>query len=99
MPAAAAELKDIPENVIPYISPTDLIVIKINSCGLRPQEKKKRTDATDAEALLEREALHSPLSLTSAQQAMVEPCIADVVMHGKHPEQWWRERLGLHAST
>ncbi|KAF2459309.1 hypothetical protein BDY21DRAFT_337915 [Lineolata rhizophorae] len=99
MPAAAVKLKDIAANAIPYISPTDLIIFKINSCGLRSQGVKKRTDAVDAETLLARETLHSPLTLTSTQQAIVAPCIVDVVTHGRQSEQWWRQRLGLPTSN
>lgn len=95
MPAAARKLKDIPKGTVPYISIVDLIVFKINSCGLRAQGSKKRRDALDAGNLLDKETQASPLSLTSAQKAIVEPCIVDVVAHGGHSEKWWRERLGL----
>ncbi|EQB51598.1 hypothetical protein CGLO_08849 [Colletotrichum gloeosporioides Cg-14] len=95
MPTAALEVRTVPNGVIPYISPSDLIVFKINSCGLRAQAAKKRTDAADAQALLEFATKSSALSLTSAQRAVVEPCIADVVTHGSKKEKWWKERLGL----
>ncbi|KAF2230122.1 hypothetical protein EV356DRAFT_580299 [Viridothelium virens] len=97
MPSAAEKLKDIPDGTVPYISPIDLIIFKINSCGLRAQLTKRVTDASDAETLLEMETSRSPLSLTATQQATVEACIADVVTHGSMTEEWWRERLGLPA--
>ena len=97
MPTAARAIKDTPSNFIPYISPTDLIVFKINSCGLRATVPKKRRDASDAEVMLENETRTSPLSLTSAQTAIVEPCIRGVVAHGNQTENWWRQRLGMPA--
>lgn len=99
MPIAATKLKDIPAGAIPYISAVDLIVFKIHSCGSRAQVTKKRTDATDAENLLQVESAKGPVRLTSAQQAIVEPILVDVVTHGTKPESWWRERLSLPAKT
>ncbi|KAL9123826.1 MAG: hypothetical protein Q9217_006783 [Psora testacea] len=98
MPAAAVKLRDLPAGAIPWISETDLVVFKMNSCGLRAQTSKKRTDAADARALLEKLTVHASLNLTSAQRAIVEPCIKDVVAHGTKTKAWWRERLGLSAS-
>lgn len=95
MPAAAMTIKDTPANFIPYMSSTDLIIFKINCCGLRATVTKKRSDAGDAEAMLENETHDSPLSLTDDQQAILEPCIADVVAHGTRSEQWWRQRLDM----
>ena len=98
MPAAAVKLRDLPAGAIPWISAIDLIVFKINSCGLRAQAQKKRTDATDAQVLLERLTLNGSLNLAAAQRAIVEPCIQDVVAHGTKSKAWWRQRLGLPAS-
>ena len=98
MPAGATELRDLPTGVIPCISETDLIVFKMNSCGLRALTSKKRVDAIDAETLLELPTVQTPLSLTDAQRAIVEPCIRDVVAHGTKTEEWWREHLSLPAS-
>lgn len=98
MPAAAVKLRDLPAGAIPWISATDLVVFKINSCGLRAQTSKKRTDAADAQALLEKLTVHGSLNLTAAQRAIVELCIQDVVAHGTKSKAWWRQRLGLPAS-
>jgi hypothetical protein len=92
MPAAATKLRDLPAGAIPYISATDLVVFKMNSCG------KKRTDVADAQALLERLTVHASLNLTDTQRAIVEPCIKDVVAQGTKSKEWWSERLGLPAS-
>lgn len=40
---------------IPYISPTDLTVFKIMSCGLRTEVHERRVDANDAWSLLNNE--------------------------------------------
>jgi len=93
MPSAAQRLSQIPAGTVPFISQTDLVVFKVNSCGLRAQGSKKRTDAADAVALLGN--MPSPLRLTAEQQAIVEPCIRDVATHGTKTEDWWRQRLGL----
>lgn len=98
LPGAAKKLKSISSGTVPYISPTDLIVFKICLCGLRAEPIKRRTDARDAEALLDKETYHGPLHLSSTQRAIVEPCLADVVLYGTKTEQWWRERLGLAAA-
>ncbi len=88
MPAAAAKLSDLPAGAIPYISATDLVVFKMKSCGLRAQISKKRTDAADAQALLEGLTVHASLNLTDAQRVIVEPCIKDVVAHGTKTKAW-----------
>lgn len=97
MPPAAKKLLDIPKGAVPYIAAIDLIVFKINSCGLRAQGSKKRRDATDAETLLEKVIQSAPLSLSPQQKSIVEPCLADMVAHGSHAEEWWRTYLGLPA--
>lgn len=93
LPAAAARLGSIPAGSVPYISPTDLLIFKINSCGLRAQAKKKAIDANDAETLLS--TMSRPLSLTDDQRGIAETGLADVVANGTMTEDWWRQNLGL----
>ncbi|KAK0702210.1 hypothetical protein B0H67DRAFT_676295, partial [Lasiosphaeris hirsuta] len=69
-------------------SPTDLLIFKINSCGLRAQAAKRAIDANDAEALLS--SMNYPLSLTTNQRSIAETGIADVVMYRSMLEDWWR---------
>lgn len=78
---------------MPYIAPTDLLMFKMHSCGLRAQALKSAIDANDAEVLLA--AMSTPLTLTSHQQVLAEPRIADVVSFGSKSESWWRQNLGL----
>ncbi|KAK4234268.1 hypothetical protein C8A03DRAFT_37958, partial [Achaetomium macrosporum] len=93
-PSAAQRIRDIPQGVIPYISRKDLVVFKIESCGVRKQTKQGLIDAIDAETLLS--MVKTPLALTPQQQAIVEDRIEDVMSHCKHrPRWWWRKQLGL----
>jgi len=98
MPAAATRLRDLPSGAAPYISGIDLVVFKINSCGLRAQTSKKRIDAVDTQDLLARLTSHAPLNLTNIQKSAVEQGINDVVTHGTKTKAWWREKLGLPIS-
>lgn len=82
-----------PAGSVPYISPTDLLIFKINSCGLRAQADKKAIDANDAETLLS--TMSRPLSLTDDQRGIAETGLADVVANGTMTEDWWRQNLGL----
>lgn len=93
MPSTAQVLSQIPTGHVPYISKIDLLVFKINSCGLRAQIAKKRIDARDATALLSE--MTTPIRLTAQQVAIVEPCIRDVVAYGTKSEDWWKQCLGL----
>ncbi|EXJ79894.1 hypothetical protein A1O3_08179 [Capronia epimyces CBS 606.96] len=57
---------------IPYISPTDLLVFKIFSCGLNRTSWQKDRDVHDAERLLEILADSKPLVLTTQQREAVK---------------------------
>ncbi|KAH8665289.1 hypothetical protein BGZ60DRAFT_565429 [Tricladium varicosporioides] len=93
IPSTAQSLSQIPAGKVPFISQIDLLIVKLNSCGLWAQDAKKRVDALDAMSLLRDMA--TPLHLTAEQLAIVEPCIKDVVAHGTKTEDWWKQRLGL----
>lgn len=88
-------LSDIPNGVVPYISATDLLVFKINSCGLRAEPAKALRDASDAEALLNLELRSGPLILTPDQKVPVKAGLVDIAKHTNRTEGWWKERLGL----
>ncbi|KAK4153532.1 hypothetical protein C8A00DRAFT_33693 [Chaetomidium leptoderma] len=92
-PPAVRMVQDIPRDVIPYISITDLIVFKISSCGMRADKEKGSTDADDAEDLL---GVTGPLTLTPEQQTAVEKGIEGVIgRHSRRTRSWWRTQLGL----
>jgi len=88
-------IKDIPANFVPYISEIDLIVFKINSCGLRAHPPKMITDAMDAQNMLQLATTKSPLNLTATQQDVVEAGLESVIENGNKSERWWRQRLGM----
>ncbi|KAI1647086.1 uncharacterized protein F4817DRAFT_115910 [Daldinia loculata] len=95
-PPTAQRVKDIPEGTIPYITPSDLIVSKIFSCGLRGDPTKSRRDAADAENLLnEVTKSHGPLILAPHQLNPVQGGLPDVIRQTDKNRDWWMTRLGL----
>lgn len=72
-------------------------MFKINSCGLRAQRAKRRTDAGDAEALLSQAVAKLPLTLTDRQKSQLELALDSVIEHSRQDEDWWRARLGMQA--
>ncbi|KAH9216695.1 hypothetical protein DL95DRAFT_496314 [Leptodontidium sp. 2 PMI_412] len=95
LPPTSRVLSGIPNGVVPYISATDLLVFKINSCGLRAEPAKALRDASDAEALLNLELRSGPLILTPDQKVPVKAGLVDIAKHTNRTEGWWKERLGL----
>ncbi|KAI1284407.1 hypothetical protein F5Y07DRAFT_2734 [Xylaria sp. FL0933] len=98
-PSAAQKVKDIPEGIIPMISPEDLVLSKIFSCGLRGDGDKKQRDAGDAAALLE--ALTKSvgsLQLPEAKIEIAKQSLIDVIPLTDKDEAWWRSKLGLPQS-
>jgi hypothetical protein len=98
LPSAAKPASDIqptPEQ-LPYISLEDLIVFKMDACGLRDSAQSKQTEVRHAAALLELATEHSALSLNDDQARMVEESLADVLRHApsdKQSKAWWQSRL------
>ncbi|KAF2968901.1 hypothetical protein GQX73_g4678 [Xylaria multiplex] len=98
-PSAAQKIKDIPEGTIPIISPEDLVLSKIFSCGLRGEHSKKQRDAVDAVALLEALTKSVPsLQLSEAKREIAKQGLADVISVTDKNEAWWRSKLGLPKS-
>ena len=96
MPANALSIRDTPATPIPYVTPTDLVVFKINCCRLRWDDRKSRRDATDVVALLERYTTDSyALPVSQQQKDIMEAGLEDVVRYGGRTEQWFRQRLGM----
>lgn len=87
MPAAATKLKDIEGGK--------------NSLHLqdRPHcvqsQQLWRTDATDAQNLLENVSAKEPCKLSSAQKEAVLAGLADVIKYGGQSDKWWKTKLGL----
>lgn len=98
-PSAAQKIKDISEGTIPMISPEDLVLSKIFSCGLRGHQDKKQRDAADAAALLEALTKSVPsLQLSDPKIEIAKQGLADVIPLTDKNEAWWRSKLGLPKS-
>ncbi|KAF3934048.1 hypothetical protein ABW19_dt0203456 [Dactylella cylindrospora] len=93
-PEDTETISDVRQGDLPYISITDLVVFKINSCGLRGprNETKARQDALDAANLLD---AYGPLSLSDDQKRVVRYGIEDVVKATSTRTSWWERKLGL----
>lgn len=95
LPTSARLVRNIPPGDVPYISLVDLIVFKIDSCGLRRSLVPRMRDALDAAALLEHAARHQPLQLNYRKERLVRRGLPDVVEYGGRGPGWWHRRLGL----
>lgn len=81
---------------LPYVSLVDLIVFKMDACGLRDSPQSKQQEVRDAAALLELATEHSALDLGPDQARVVEESLADVLRHSSAPDRqkaWWQTRL------
>ncbi|KAI1852551.1 hypothetical protein JX265_013010 [Neoarthrinium moseri] len=96
LPASAWPVKDIRPGVFPYISLSDLIVLKIDSCGYHRAWGARVRDAYDAAALLEYASAPHPLILSCRQECVVREGLPDVIEYGGRGKAWWLCRLGLH---
>lgn len=95
LPGAAKFVHDITPSPghLPYVSLVDLIVFKMDSCGLRDSTQGKQQEARDAAALLEAATQHCALELNEDQARVVEECLADVLRHSASDKGWWQARL------
>ncbi|PMB65175.1 hypothetical protein BM221_008531 [Beauveria bassiana] len=81
---------------LPYISELDLLVFKINCCGLRSTAVKKIRDAKDARILLEDIRSQGSISLSPLQKNAVLAGLEDVVKLTRGGDMaWWKSQLGL----
>lgn len=78
---------------LPYVSLVDLIVFKMDSCGLRDSTQGKQQEARDAAALLEAATQHCALELNENQIRVVEECLPDILRHSSSDKGWWQARL------
>lgn len=98
LPSAAKpahEIQASPDR-LPYISLVDLIVFKMDACGLRDSPHSKQQEVRDAAALLELATEHSALTLNDDQTRVVEENLAEVLRHAgpdKQAKAWWQARL------
>jgi hypothetical protein len=95
LPAAARPAQADP-NSLPYISLEDLLVFKVDECGLRERESSKRKEACDAAALLELASKHGPLHLDEDKMDRIEQALHEIVEYTapEYDKSWWQMRLG-----
>lgn len=95
LPGAAKLVQDITPSPghLPYVSVVDMIVFKMDSCGLHDSTQGKQQEARDAAALLEAATEHCALELNEDQARVVEECLADVLRHSASDKGWWQARL------
>ncbi|KAJ6168015.1 hypothetical protein N7497_000858 [Penicillium chrysogenum] len=95
VPSAAVPISAARSNALPYISELDLLVFKINCCGLRPTPAKKLRDATDARTLAEDLCSRGSINLTPAQKSAVLQGLDDVAQLSRRDKSWWMAKLAL----
>ncbi|KAM3427382.1 hypothetical protein NHJ13734_009005 [Beauveria thailandica] len=96
IPPAALPISDVRPGFLPYISELDLLVFKINCCGLRSTTVKKIRDANDARTLLKNIRSQGNISLSPIQRNAVLSGLEDVVKLSKGGNMaWWKSQLGL----
>ncbi|RYP93022.1 hypothetical protein DL770_000896 [Monosporascus sp. CRB-9-2] len=96
LPEAARRVRNIQDGELPYVSLADLVVLKLDSSGLRSNAAKKRRDAADAAALLEEHAAaNAKLELSPRKREMAHEALIDVVRYSDRSRAWWETRLGL----
>ncbi|KAJ5651628.1 uncharacterized protein N7484_005351 [Penicillium longicatenatum] len=96
VPSAAIPISTVRPNALPYISELDLLIFKINSCGLRPTPGKKLRDATDdALELLEDLNSKGPIVLSVSQKNVILQCLDDVARMSGKDKAWWIAKLAL----
>ncbi|GAB1193477.1 hypothetical protein APSETT444_002695 [Aspergillus pseudonomiae] len=79
LPSAAVPISAVRPGSLPYISETDLLIFKINSCGLWSTPAKKLRDATDARSLADDLSSKGPIVLSSTQKSAVLQGLDDIV--------------------
>lgn len=97
LPGAARPVHELVPSpaTLPYVSLVDLVVFKMDACGLRDSAPGRQREARDAAALLGLAAEHRALDLNPDQARVVEECLADVLRHSDPDKQkaWWQTRL------
>lgn len=95
LPAAARPVRDDSE-ALPYVSLEDLIVFKVDACGLHERVTSKQREADDAAALLDLASKHTPLKLNDDKMDRIEQALSDLVQFSTpdHDKSWWQRSLG-----
>lgn len=95
LPAAARPVRE-NAGTLPYLSLHDLIVFKMDACGLHETRKSKEREAREAAALLELASEHCPLKLDDAKMEKIDQALSDIVEFSlpEHDKSWWQRHLG-----
>uniref|UniRef100_A0A8H7N3Y5 Uncharacterized protein n=1 Tax=Bionectria ochroleuca TaxID=29856 RepID=A0A8H7N3Y5_BIOOC len=95
LPATARPVRE-NTNALPYISIDDLIVFKVDACGLREREASKRQEACVAAALLELASEHGPINVDEDKLDRIEQALPEILefCDAEHDKSWWQRRLG-----
>ncbi|KAF4973929.1 hypothetical protein FZEAL_9115 [Fusarium zealandicum] len=102
LPAAARPVRDVTSAAkLPYASLVDMVIFKMDACGLHENESGKRRDACDAAELLELASEHGALRLDDDQMERAEENLADTVEFSspEHDKNWWKRCLGQHTDN
>ncbi|KEY74906.1 hypothetical protein S7711_01264 [Stachybotrys chartarum IBT 7711] len=96
LPTAARPAGQDP-SALPYISLEDLIVFKVDACGLRESLSSKRQEACEAAALLHLASEHAPLILEASKLERIEQDLSEVVQFcsPENTKAWWQLSLGI----
>lgn len=97
-PYFPATARPVRENAgdLPYLSLQDLIVFKVDACGLHETLRSKQREAREAAALLELASEHCPLKLDDDKMDKIEQALPDIVEFSlpEHDKSWWQRHLG-----
>ncbi|KAF3480545.1 uncharacterized protein GIQ15_05892 [Arthroderma uncinatum] len=100
IPAAATIVREVDIDCLPYIGPTDLLVLTINLCGQRNEEYSRiDRDTADAVSLAEAVMQQGPVVLSPIQRRVIRDELAEVVHWGPKDEEWWRGVLATALSS
>ncbi|KAF5256509.1 hypothetical protein FOXYS1_13012, partial [Fusarium oxysporum] len=97
LPDSAKRVRDVTnEATLPYTSLEDLIIFKMDACGLHENDNSKRRDACDAAALLELASEHGALRLDEDKTERAEEALGDMVEFSDEKDKgWWQRCLGM----
>ncbi|KAL6917418.1 hypothetical protein ACHAPO_010139 [Fusarium lateritium] len=97
LPEAAKRVRDVKgESTLPYTSLEDIIIFKMDACGLHENDNSKRRDACDAAALLDLASEHGALVLDEDKTERAEEALADMVEFSDEKDKgWWQRCLGM----
>ena len=96
LPDSARPIRDDIET-LPYMSLEDLLVFKVDACGLHERTSSKQREASDAAELLELASEHTPLNLVEDKLDRDQQSLSDVARFSppENDKSWWQQRLGM----